>query len=240
MDKPRIRLSSSVGKKLLNGLTGVLLLGFIVAHLAGNLTIFVGKDALNGYANLTHSLGLLLIAIELALGAVFVLHAIAGLTVWRDKQRARGTAYAQVASKGGASRQTLSSRSMALTGVVLLVFLVIHLYQFRFGPGEAQGYVADLHGEKVWDLNRIVVEHFKQPLWVAVYMGVMLLLGLHLRHGFWSAFQTIGVLNPRLRSAAFSFAVLFAVVIALGFFVLPLYVFLFSPVPATGVAMVAP
>jgi succinate dehydrogenase / fumarate reductase cytochrome b subunit len=85
-----------------------------------------------------------------------------------------------------------------------------------------------------------VVEHFKQPLWVGFYMGVMLLLGLHLRHGFWSAFHTIGVLNPRLRGAAFSFAVLFAVVIALGFFVLPLYVFLFSPMPATGVAMVAP
>src|SRR5262249_19555912 len=156
MDKPQLRLSSSVGKKLLNGLTGVLLLGFIVAHLLGNLTIFVGQDALNGYAHLTHSLGFVLILIELALGAVFLLHAYAGLTVWRDKQRARGTAYTQVASKGGPSRQTLASRSMALTGVVLLVFLVIHLYQFRFGPGEAQGYVANLHGERVWDLNRIV------------------------------------------------------------------------------------
>ena len=240
MSTPRFQLRSSIGKKLLNGITGVLLLLFIVAHLAGNLTIFAGQDALNAYAHLTHSLGVLLIVIELALAAVFLAHAYAGMTVWRDKQRARGTGYTQVASKGGPSRQTLGSRSMAVTGVVLLVFLVIHLYQFRFGPSEAQGYVANLHGEKVWDLNRIVVEHFKQPLWVAFYMGVMLLLGLHLRHGFWSAFQTIGVLTPRLRTAAFSFAVVFALVIAIGFFVLPLYVFLFSPMPVTGVAMVAP
>src|SRR5262249_39919236 len=161
-------------------------------HLAGNLTIFFGQDAINTYASLTHSLGPILIAVELALGAVFLLHAGTAIAVWRENRAGRTARYALVASKGGASKQTLASRSMIVTGVVLLVFLVIHLWQFRFGPGEAQGYVARLDGHEVWDLWRIVVETFKQPLWVAFYLGVMILLGLHLRHGFWSAFQTIG------------------------------------------------
>ncbi len=241
MSTPRFRLSSSIGKKLLNGLTGVLLLLFIVAHLAGNLTIFAGKDALNGYAHLTHQLGAMLIVIELALGALFLAHAASAIAVWRAGRRARTRTNAEVASKGGPSRQTLASRSMIVTGLVLLAFLVVHLWQFRFGPGVAQGYVADLHGERVWDLHRIVVETFKKPLWVAVYVAVMALLGLHLRHGFWSAFQSLGVLNPRLRSLAFSVALGFALVVAATFLVLPIYVYLFAPVPAAaGLALVQP
>jgi succinate dehydrogenase / fumarate reductase cytochrome b subunit len=240
MQTPRFHPWSSVGKKLLNGLTGVLLLVFIVGHLAGNLTIFAGKDALNGYAAVTHSLGGLLIAVELGLGAVFLLHAVSAIVVWRDNRRARQARYAVTRSKGAASKQTIASRTMIWTGIVLLVFLVIHLWQFRFGPGEAQGYVADLNGREVWDLHRIVVETFQQPAWVAFYMGVMVLLGFHLRHGFWSAFQSIGALGPRVRPFAFSAGLVFALVIAVGFFVLPLYVYLFTPLPTVGVASVQP
>ncbi len=240
MDTPRFRLASSLGKKLLNGATGVLLLLFIVGHLLGNLTIFAGKDALNGYAATTHSLGGLLIAVELALGAVFLVHAVSAILVWRDNRRARSVRYSVMRSQGGSSKQTLASRSMIVTGLVLLVFLIIHLWQFRFGPGEAQGYVATLDGRQVWDLHRIVVETFKQPVWVAFYMAVMVLLGFHLRHGFWSAFQSIGALNPRLRPIAFSAGVVFAVVIAVGFFVLPLFVYLYVPEPTAGVALVQP
>lgn len=237
MSSLRSHLRSSVGKKLLNGATGVLLLLFIVAHLAGNLTIFVGKDALNAYAHLTHRLGALLIAIELALAAVFLLHAASAIAVWLDGRRARVVRNTLVASKGGPSRQTLASRSMIVTGLVLLVFLVVHLWQFRFGPD----YVTDLHGTPTWDLWRIVVERFQSPLWVALYMAAMLLLGFHLRHGFWSAFQSIGVLTPGLRALAYSAGLVFAVVIAAGFFALPIYVYLFAAAPgATGVALVHP
>lgn len=237
MSTSRFRLTSSVGKKLLNGLTGVLLLAFIVAHLAGNLTIFVGQDALNAYASVTHSLGGLLIAIEIALAAVFLLHAVSAIAVWRENRAARSSRYAVVATKGGPSKQTLASRSMIVTGIVLLVFLVIHLWQFRFGPD----YRTDLHGKEVWDLWRIVVETFAEPLWVAFYVGVMVLLGFHLRHGFWSAFQTLGALGPGLRPFAFSAALVFAVAIAAGFLALPIYVYLFATasLPA-GVAMGQP
>jgi succinate dehydrogenase / fumarate reductase cytochrome b subunit len=241
MSATRFRLTSSVGKKLLNGATGVLLLAFIVAHLAGNLTIFFGADALNIYAATTHALGPILIAIELALGAVFLLHAVSAIVVWRDNRRARSSRYVVVASKGGSTKQTIASRTMIVTGLVLLVFLVIHLWQFRFGPGEAQGYVTTVGDREVWDLWRIVVETFKQPLWVAFYMAVMVLLGFHLRHGFWSGFQSIGALGRTWRPLAFGVGVFFALIVAAGFFVMPLYVYFLVPEPAaSGLAGVRP
>lgn len=240
MNGSRTLLASSIGKKLLNGFTGVLLLAFIVAHLAGNLTIFFGQDALNGYAATTHSLGPLLIVIESLLGLVFLLHAASAIRVWLDGRKARHARNTRYASKGGASKQTLASRSMIWTGLVLLLFLVVHLWQFRFGPTEAQGYVARLGNHEVWDLWRVVVEVFKQPAWVAFYTVVMALLGLHLRHGFWSAFQSIGLLGPGLRPLAYSAGLVFAVVVAAGFLVLPLYVYLFVPAPAPGLALVHP
>lgn len=237
MSTPRFRLGSSLGKKLLNGLTGVLLLLFIVAHLAGNLTIFVGKDALNAYAATTHSLGPLLIVIELGLGAVFLLHAVSAITVWRDNRRARESRYVVTKSKGAASKQTVASRTMIWTGLVLLVFLIVHLWQFRFGPDYRTALAG--HEGDVWDLHRIVVDTFKNPIWTAVYVAVMILLGFHLRHGFWSAFQSIGALNPKLRPLAFSAGAIFAIVIAVGFLLLPIFVY-FSPDPNAGIALVTP
>jgi succinate dehydrogenase / fumarate reductase cytochrome b subunit len=233
MSTPSFRLRSSVGKKLLNGLTGVLLLAFIVAHLAGNLTIFVGKDALNAYAATTHALGGLLIAIELGLAAVFLAHAVSAISVWLDNRRARGSRYVMAKSKGAQSKQTIASRTMIWTGVVLLVFLVVHLWQFRFGPDYRTTLAG--HPGEVWDLHRIVVETFKDPMWVGIYVAVMVLLGFHLRHGFWSAFQSIGALNPRVRPVMFSLGVVFALVIAIGFVLLPVFVYL-SPDPNAGVA----
>jgi succinate dehydrogenase / fumarate reductase cytochrome b subunit len=237
MSTPRFHLWSSVGKKLLNGLTGVLLLLFIIAHLAGNLTIFFGKDALNTYAAATHSLGPILIVIELGLGAVFLLHAVSAINVWLDNRAARSDRYVMKRSKGASSKQTVASRTMIVTGLVLLFFLVVHLKQFRFGPD----YQTSLPGHlgPVWDLHRIVVETLKQPVWMGFYVACMVLLGFHLRHGFWSAFQSIGVLNPKLRPLAFSAGVIFALVIAIGFIALPIFIYL-SPDPNAGIALVHP
>ena len=81
---------------------------------------------------------------------------------------------------------------MILTGLVLLAFLVIHIWQFKFGPAIEEGYVAQLHGENVRDLHRLVVETFKKPGYVLFYVFSMSLLGMHVRHGFWSALQSMG------------------------------------------------
>jgi succinate dehydrogenase / fumarate reductase cytochrome b subunit len=176
---------------------------------------------------------------EIGLAALILAHVVSAVTVWRDKQKARSTRNSLTRGKGAPSRQTLASRTMIWTGVVLLVFLVIHIWQFRFGPGEAQGYVTTLPGGlRTRDLYRLVAETFRSPSWVAFYVAVMLLLGFHLRHGFWSAWQSIGVLHPRVRPLAYSIGAVFALVMAIGFIVLPVYLYLTAPPPLPpGVAL---
>ena len=237
MQSSRFHFWSSIGKKLLTGISGVGLMGFLVLHLAGNLNLLFGKDAFNGYTHKLEGLGELLVVAELGLLAVFLVHVSSAVSVWMNNRRARAIQNSVVRSKGAPSRQTLSSRSMIVSGAVLFIFIVLHVLQFRFGPSVHEGYVARLGNEQVRDLDRLVVETFKQVPFVIAYMAVMVVLGLHLRHGFWSAFQSLGALNPRLRTLAFSGGAFVAVLLALGFFILPLYVYLFAPMPGTGLAL---
>lgn len=229
MHPARFHLWSSIGKKLLTGLTGLGLMGFLVLHLAGNLTLLGGKDAFNSYSHKLEGLGELLVLAELGLLAVFLVHIVSAASVWMNNRRARTVQNRMVRSKGAPSRQTASSRSMIITGSILFVFIVLHVLQFRFGPSVREGYVTSLANEQVRDLHRLVVEKFKQLPFVLGYMAAMVVLGFHLRHGFWSAFQSLGALNPRLRSLAFSAGLVVATLLAFGFFILPLYVYLFAP-----------
>ena len=232
---------SSIGKKLLNGLTGLLLMLFVLAHLAGNLTLLAGTDAFNAYAEGLHRLGVVVLLAEIGLTALVAAHVLSAVAVYNDRRAARNVRYAVVASKGGSSKQSVFSRSMIVTGSVLLVFLVVHVWQFRFGPSIAEGYVTLLHGEPVRDRYRLVAETFQNPLWVVFYLAVMVLLGFHLRHGFWSAFQSLGLLAPHTRALAFSAGGVVALVITVGFLLLPLWLFLTADPPtAAGVVMVVP
>jgi len=229
MKTGRAPLRSSIAKKLLTGLTGLGLMAFIIAHLLGNLTLLVGKDAFNAYAHTLESQGILLLVAELGLIALFLAHATSTATVWLDKRRARTVRNTVVRSKGAPSRQSLSSRSMIVTGTILLGFTIAHVIHFRLGPGVADGYAISLHGEQVRDLHRLVVETFKQLPYVVGYVAVMLLLGVHLRHGFWSAFQSLGALNTSLRPLAYTAGVVFGAAIALAFLVLPIWIYLAAP-----------
>ena len=239
MSNPRFKIWSSIGKKLLTGITGIALIGFIIGHLAGNLTLLVGGELFNAYAEQLHQLGYLLYVVEIGLVLLFLTHIVPALAVHWDKRRARGIQNTVVATKGGQSKQTVFSRSMAVTGIILLVFLVIHIIQFRFGPSIAEGYVTMVNGEPARDLYRLVVEVFKDPLWVAFYVFCMLLLGSHLRHGAWSAFQSIGALSNTMRPLAYSAAGVVAVAVAVGFLILPLWLWLVAPLPLPDPALQA-
>jgi succinate dehydrogenase / fumarate reductase cytochrome b subunit len=222
MDKLSLLFRSSVGRKWLNGLTGAFLLAFITAHLLGNFNILIGADAFNGYAVKLWSLGTPVVyAIEVALAVLFLLHGFMGVTVWLEKRKARPDGYKTLRSAGGASRNTVYSRTMIYTGVITLVFLVWHLIQFRFGPH----YAIDYHGKEARDLYRLVVEVFKNPVNVILYEAVMILLGFHLRHGFWSAFHTLGVTHPKYARPIYAIGILFAIAVAVGFLAIPLYVY---------------
>ena len=222
---------TSICIKLLNGATGAALMLFLVVHLAGNLTLFAGNRGrlFNLYAHHLESAGPLVVAAEVALIALFATHVVTAVSVWLAKLRARPVGYAVTASKGGPSHQGLASRSMIITGAILLLFIPIHVAMFKFGP---RG-VVEIDGREVKDLYLVVLTAFKGP-WIAwAYAGVMALLGFHLRHGFWSALQSLGALCPRASAAVYAAGLVFAVLMAGGFLVLPLYLLYFGPDPGT-------
>ena len=210
---------SSIGKKQIMALTGLLLCGFLVAHLAGNFLIFCGAEAFNTYAYLLTSNSFIYVA-EALLGAIFLTHiALAIVLTWQNR-RARGQRYYLKRPTGRGA--TLSSASMPITGVIILVFLILHLLHFKFGPS----YSIVHSGVEMRDLYRLLVEYFASPLNVAWYIFAQMALGVHLSHGFSSAFQSLGFNHPRHTPRLKLIGKIFAIVIVLGFSSLPLYLHL--------------
>lgn len=230
---------SSIAKKILSGVTGLALCGFIVSHLAGNLLLLVGPRPFNEYSRFlsTFAHGFFLPVAEIGLVVLFLAHAAIGIRVALDRRRARPLRNRATGHAGGPSQKTLASRTMVATGVVLLLFLLGHVYTFRLGPAEAEGYVTVLDGHRARDLYRLVVETFQDEVVVGVYTLIMVLLGVHLRHGFWSAFQSLGANNPKYMPLIRAAGVLFAVVMAVGFLCIPVYIYLFVEPPAAGAAV---
>lgn len=220
-------LTSQVGRKLLTGITGVLLVLYVIAHLSGNLSLLSSDTtAFNRYGAFLHSFGALFYLIEISLALVILVHAYIGIAIALRKSKARKQGYEVYNSKGRPSKQSLSSRTMIITGTVLLLFIVIHVVQFRFGPGIEDGYGVMVNGEEIHDLRRITYETFANIGWVIFYVGVMLLLAFHLRHGIWSALQSLGALRPSYSPVIYGLALILAILLAIGFLVLPIWIFL--------------
>ena len=211
--------SSTVGSKILIGLTGLLLFGFLISHLAGNLSLLAGPNAFNNYAYKLESLGPLLYLAEAALVAIFLLHIVKTLGMYRRNSAARPAGYQEKKWAGHTSRKSWSSTTMALTGLFILVFVVIHVRTFKFGTW----YVDPATGHR--DLYRLVAEIYANPLYTGFYVVAMGLIGLHLNHGISSAAQSLGLSNQRIgRNLVLGGRVL-AVLIAAGFAILPLYMY---------------
>jgi succinate dehydrogenase / fumarate reductase cytochrome b subunit len=219
-------LTSQVGRKLLTGITGVLLVIFVIGHLSGNLSLLSSNpEAFNRYTLFLHGFGNILYFVEIALALLILLHAYLGIAIYFRKQKARKEDYAVYKSKGGPSKQSIASRTMIYTGMVLLIFLVIHIIQFRFGPDVSSGFVTKIDGKDARDLQRLVAETFRSPLWVAFYVGVMVFLGFHLRHGIWSALQSLGAMKPRLTPLIYTLALILGILLAVGFLLLPIWLY---------------
>lgn len=220
-------LWSSVGQKFLMALTGLALVGFIVMHLAGNLSLYSSDSShFNAYAAALENLGKLKEFAEYGLIFLFGTHIILALCLKKSHIAARPIGYKMQKSKGDPSKSTLGSRNMIITGTVLLAFLILHISQFTLGPSIEQGYATQLKGEQVRDLYRLVHETFKNPMFVGIYVAVMIFLGLHLRHGFWSAFQSLGAMNPRLSKPIYGLALLLALLVAAGFLFIPVWIYM--------------
>ncbi len=213
---------SSVGKKVITGLTGLALFGFVVVHLIGNLTLFIGPGAFNGYAHFLETAvhGWLIYAFEAALIPIFLFHIISAFAVaWTDRRAARNVGYKTLKNAGGKSRKTFSSTTMIYTGGLILLFVVAHIFLFKFSDHEV-----DAHGVK--NLYKTVVTAFKSIGFTAFTVIVMTLLGFHLRHGIWSAFQSLGLANDKYLPILEKLALVFSILLAIAFVLIPIILFL--------------
>ncbi len=241
----RSGLLSGVTKKYVMALTGLGLLGFVVLHLLGNLLFYApDSSAINVYSHKLVSTGPLLIVAEIGLLVIAIVHVVTALALTFGYRAARPERYGMWRSKASATKVTdrgggedagvkipeaqpsnLASRNMVWTGVVLLVFIVIHVVHIKFGPGVAEGYVVTNDGVEMRDLNRFVHETFRNPINVAFYCLSMIFLGFHLRHGFWSAIQSLGLMCPKHSKCIHGVGLALAVALAAGFFFIPIYLF---------------
>ena len=209
-------LNSSIGKKFMMAVTGSFLLIFLIIHLIGNITLFFGPDAFNGYVSALDVVKPLIRVIEVVLLAAFVLHIFNGLRLWLENKRARGITYKVNGSK---ENSTIFSRTMAVTGSIILIFLVSHLATFfwRFNVHDPMG-LATQH--QYYD----VVVYFFNIWWYAIlYVVAMIFLGYHLNHGFQSAFQTFGWNHNRYFPTIKKIGLIYAIIMALGFASMPIY-----------------
>lgn len=214
-------IKSQVGRKIITAVTGIGLILFLIGHVLGNLTIFGSEQAFNQYTYILENMGWILYLLEAIIAIGFILHAYIGISIWWNRRKNRPEGYEVYQSKGGPSHMTWASKSMIFTGIVLLVFLVIHLDTFKFGDTE----MIMLDGNEARDLKALVVEKFQSPLYAFGYTIVMVLLGFHLSHGFWSAFTSLTMKHNRKSKIVYIIGVAFAVLLAAGFIFIPLYIY---------------
>lgn len=222
---------SSVGQKVLTSITGIGLGLFVIIHLLGNLFLYLTDGSVfNNYADMMAKRQMIVITGDLILLAGFIIHA--GNSIWLKVQhrRARGTRYKAWNSKakGLNTPSSRASRNMAITGLALLFFIPFHVNHFKFGPGIADGYVTNLTSGEARDLHRYVVETFSQPSYVLLYVFVMLMLWGHLKHGYWSFFQTMGLVTPRNYTTLRYGGIALATLMAFGFLFIPVWIYVRS------------
>jgi len=207
---------STNGKKVVMAVTGAILFLFVIGHMAGNLQIFEGAAKLNAYGHFLHSIGELLWPVRIVLLLAVALHITATVQLALLKKKARPVGY----SRKEAIASSYASRTMYWSGPIVLAFVIFHLLQFTAGY---------IHPESQFiegDVYHNVVAGF-QVWWVSVwYIFSVSLLGLHLRHGIWSMFQSLGFNHPRHTPVLKSAAIVIAVVIVLGYISIPISVLL--------------
>ena len=226
---------SSIGRKILMAVTGVILIGFVVGHLVGNLQIFESPDRLNGYAEFLHQTGPLLWVVRIVLLASVAIHIWAATVLTLENHAARRVQYGVKHT----IQATLSSRLMRWTGVVVLAFLLYHLAQFTLGFTSAATFKGNLPpytmtsdyrvagfpvvhaGAQVLDVYNMVILGFQQPVVALFYIIAVGLLSFHLLHGADSMFQTLGWRSEKWAGALRKIVIVFCAAYFLGNLAIP-------------------
>jgi len=216
-------IDSSIGKKVLLGITGLSWVAFAIGHFIGNTTLLIqDSDPFNKYAHFLISLGTLIYLVEAVLAASLLIHMFYAAKVTYENFRARPTSYKKNKRVKGASKRGFATASMIYTGVLLIVFLVIHINNFKYGSY----YTTIIDGEEVRDLYRTVYEYYASLGNVIYYVIMMTLLGTHLSHGVWSAFQSLGLNGKRFTPFIYKVGFIVAVILSIGYIWIPIQVHL--------------
>jgi succinate dehydrogenase / fumarate reductase cytochrome b subunit len=223
---------SQLGKKIVMAVTGLIGVAFVLGHMLGNLQAFEGAEKINAYGRfLHHTVGTELWLVRLVLLAAVILHVVAATQLTAQARASRPQPYHRRESQVS----TLASRTMRWGGVLLLVFIVLHVLHFTVRAFPGYDATEPLGGV---DVYANLLRAFHNPLWTLFYVVSMVFLGLHLYHGFWSSFRTLGAAKPSRAPMHRTAALVIALVIWAGFTVVPLGVF-FGVVhePSAGGAM---
>lgn len=211
-------LCSTIGRKQLIGVTGLGLSLFLLVHMAGNMLILAGPEPYNKYSQALISNPFLPIA-QGGLIAMFFGHLILAIRLQFLNWRARDTRYAVMSN--GEKGTSMVQRSLWAQGLLILVFVILHLCTFKYGTH----YTTTYDGVEMRDLHRLVIEVFNEPGYVCWYVVALIVLGLHIGHGVGSSFQTLGFRHPRYACAVKMLSLGYAVVVIGGFLSQPIYVF---------------
>jgi succinate dehydrogenase / fumarate reductase cytochrome b subunit len=210
---------STLGKKVVMAITGVILFGYVLGHLIGNLQIYSpDTEQINNYAHFLHSHALLLWVVRCGLLAAVILHITASVQLWLLKQRARPDAYV----KKDDLPTSYAARTMIWSGPIIAAFVIFHVLHLTVGS------VLTLQTLPDGDMNvrANVITGFQHPAVAIFYIVAMALLCMHLYHGLWSMFQSLGVNHPRYTPIVKKFAAAFAWFVAIGNISIPVMVML--------------
>jgi succinate dehydrogenase / fumarate reductase cytochrome b subunit len=209
---PRALYSTDVGKKYVMAISGIVLMLFVLGHMVGNLKLYLGADSLNAYSAWLRDVGepalpreVLLWTVRIVLIAALVAHVDAAVRLTRSSRRARPVAYESAREYAAAD---FASRTMRWTGPIVGLFVIFHLLDLTWGTANPDFRSGDAYANVVASFERVPV--------AAVYVIANLALALHLYHGAWSLFQSMGWAHPRYNAWRRYFAIAFAAVVALG------------------------
>jgi succinate dehydrogenase / fumarate reductase cytochrome b subunit len=204
---------ASIGKKAVMAVTAVVLFGYVIGHLAGNMQVYLGAEQMDRYAAFLHSMPVLLWGVRALLLVCVVLHIMASIQLTILKQQARPIGYV----KKDAIGSNIASRSMIWSGAMIAAFVIYHLLDLTAGVANTAQY-QELHAYEnlVYSFQRLPVSVF--------YIIAMVLLGMHLYHGIWSMFQTLGFSHPRYTPLIKRASAVVAILITAGFISIPIAV----------------
>ncbi|MBV8378286.1 MAG: succinate dehydrogenase cytochrome b subunit [Verrucomicrobia bacterium] len=212
---------SSIGKKYVVAVTALILILYVLGHLAGNLQIFIGPDRINAYAKLLHDLGPILWVVRIFLLAAFVIHIVATIQLAHENRLAKPQKYAVP----GYQRSSTAARTMLVSGVIVFCFVVYHLLQFTFEVTDPRYHqLRDSLGRH--DVYRMLILGFRHPLISLFYIVGLFLLTNHLSHGLASVVQTLGINNRKTANFVASGGQTLAWVVFAGYVSIPVTILL--------------